>query len=308
MKRFYGQVNKVPILGCTSQEQQQCCSTKVTEVGEVEEVEDLLLSAEVDPGSGPSFDVRLFERFLGSREVQQRLPLLCLTATEMCLQANMDAKPVCIIRYRLTDRAADLLRNFMMCNVIPILNECYIHVAYIGSEFDQEACGKHRHSENSDIEFRIMQPTMSSTRLITGDIVSGSESDFSSNLNRAVTGACQAAQAVQMQRELLERDRAIRRQQEEELRLSEAADKDKTRKSGNQAEQVVTEKENEEEKKGESDGETSLDATVLDDEEVRKRRLAALDAQGAANKRQRRACADENDTSNDSGTVTFKET
>lgn len=26
-----GKVNKVPILGCSSQEQQQCCSTKVTE-------------------------------------------------------------------------------------------------------------------------------------------------------------------------------------------------------------------------------------------------------------------------------------
>lgn len=31
----------------------------------------------------------------------------------MRLQANMDAKPVCIIRYRLTDRAADLLRSVL---------------------------------------------------------------------------------------------------------------------------------------------------------------------------------------------------
>ncbi|XP_068712608.1 uncharacterized protein [Montipora foliosa] len=78
-------------------------------VGEVEEEPDLLTAAELDARSGTSFDACVLKRFLAANRVPQRLPVLCLTPSELQLQSYSDVTPVCIIRYRLTSQALEAL-------------------------------------------------------------------------------------------------------------------------------------------------------------------------------------------------------
>ncbi|XP_068712602.1 uncharacterized protein [Montipora foliosa] len=79
------------------------------QVGEVEEEPDLLTAAELDARSGTSFDACVLKRFLAANRVPQRLPVLCLTPSELQLQSYSDVTPVCIIRYRLTSQALEAL-------------------------------------------------------------------------------------------------------------------------------------------------------------------------------------------------------
>ena len=41
-----------------------------------------------DPGSSPSYDVRILEMFLRANSITQRLPLLCLTASQVYMQLH----------------------------------------------------------------------------------------------------------------------------------------------------------------------------------------------------------------------------
>lgn len=89
----------------------------------------------------------------------------------MRLQSYLDLAPVCIIRYTLTDRAINILRNIMDSDCPDIMNKCHIHVALIGSQFDEELCGNNR--KTSKIEVRLLQPTMSSTKMVNGAFLAG---------------------------------------------------------------------------------------------------------------------------------------
>ncbi|KAK2558876.1 hypothetical protein P5673_018489 [Acropora cervicornis] len=81
------------------------------------------------------------------------------------------------------------------------LNQCYIHVALMGSPYDSEVCGmKCTGREEHHIEIRVLQPTMSSTRMVVGDILSGNDPAFLSNVRRALEEALLAARAVCTQR------------------------------------------------------------------------------------------------------------
>ncbi|XP_068713758.1 uncharacterized protein [Montipora foliosa] len=52
------------------------------------------------------------------------------------------------------------------------LNHCHIHVSLMGSPYDSEVCGiKCSGREKHHIEICVLQPTMSSTRMVVGDII-----------------------------------------------------------------------------------------------------------------------------------------
>jgi len=144
MEKSYDKIVKVPMITLTLTDDERSSWEKdAREAGEVEEDPDALIAAETDPTSGPSYDIRLLDTFLEENNITQRLSLLCLTATQMRLQSHFDASPVCIIRYRPTKRAADQLRTLMMSEeIITPLQDCNVHVALMGSEFDVQACGK----------------------------------------------------------------------------------------------------------------------------------------------------------------------
>ncbi|KAJ7394666.1 hypothetical protein OS493_000487 [Desmophyllum pertusum] len=214
-KMPYDKVIKVPMVACRCQH-----NGESSEVGEVEELPDLMIAAATDTGSGPAYDIGLLDNLLISRRIPQRLQILCLTAMEMRLQSSMDCSPVVIIRFRLNDNAAELLRALMMSDDIATLRSCHIHVALMGSKFDEEVCGIQSQADSSDLEIRILQPTMSSETLIVGGIVKGQDIQFLKNVWQAVAEACQAGQAVQAQRDLLQRNRDLRREQERQLRES----------------------------------------------------------------------------------------
>ncbi|XP_044163908.1 uncharacterized protein LOC114952483 [Acropora millepora] len=89
------------------------------------------------------------------------------------LQSHYDATPVCILRYRPTKEAAEILRQLMSeCN--EVLSQCHIHVALIGSQFDNEVCriNSGQREVTVDVEVRVYQPTMSSANMVVGDIIS----------------------------------------------------------------------------------------------------------------------------------------
>ncbi|KAJ7350167.1 hypothetical protein OS493_038038, partial [Desmophyllum pertusum] len=211
-KMPYDKVIKVPMVACRCQH-----NGESSEVGEVEELPDLMIAAATDTGSGPAYDIGLLDNLLISRRIPNRLQILCLTAMEMRLQSSMDCSPVVIVRFRLNDNAAELLRS------------CHIHVALMGSKFDEEVCGIQSQADSSDLEIRILQPTMSSETLIVGGIGERARhTNFLKNVWQAVAEACQAGQAVQAyKRDLLQRNRDIRREQERQLRESAETDKAK---------------------------------------------------------------------------------
>ncbi|XP_068690300.1 uncharacterized protein [Montipora foliosa] len=113
--------------------------------------------------------------------------------------------PDCIIQYRPTKEAAELLRNLMSESGSP--NQCHIHVALMGSpqafSQDFETAGK----------------------VAWGRL--GNDPAFLTNVRRAVEEALLAARAVRTQRDLLLRDRDLRETQDREALASEMEDKRK---------------------------------------------------------------------------------
>lgn len=173
----------------------------------------------------------------------------------------------------------------------------------MGSEFDQMAFGKQKQfNKKSDVQFHVLHPTLSATRMVVGNILTGNENDFLRQLNQAIEEACQAADAVKEHREMLQQDRELRKQQEEEYLRSQEEDRRKRRIQEKEANKKEADEKfpDEVETDGE-EGEISQEDTVFDPEELRKKRLAAFDQQREATKRQR-----EDNEDDDSGTITFK--
>lgn len=154
--------------------------------------------------------------------------------------------------------------------------------------------------EQPHLELRVLQPTMSSSRMVVGDIVSGYEapSDFIDGARRAVCDALEAAQAVRIQRDLLVRNRNLRERQDCEIRESEMEDRRKTEQAG------PSRKENME--AADDEGEHSQDDTIVDSEEVRQNRILMLqNRSGAPASKRPRQEEDDDDEDDNSGTVTF---
>lgn len=261
-----------------------------SEVGTVEAMEDNLVATETDSRCGPQYDVRLWQCFLKAKQVPQALLLICLNATEVRLQSYTDLAPVCIIRYTLTDRVIKILRNIMETDCVALLNKCHIHVTLKGSEFDKELCGNKESARMQDMELRILQPTMSSTKMVDGAFLTEKELEQPGipALQKAVTDAIETVEALRAQRNLLNESRQLKRQQEEDLRLSEMEDKrKKARETGEESDDV-----DDDEQAGDED---ALDNTIVDSEEVRDRRLQRFGqvAEGGA------------ENQDDSGTVTI---
>ncbi|XP_068696151.1 uncharacterized protein [Montipora foliosa] len=233
-----------------------------SEVGTMEEMKDHLVATETDCTSGPQFDVRLWQCFLKAKGVPQALSVICLNPTEVRLQSYLDLAPVCIIRYTLTDRAINILRNIMESDCADIMNKCHIHVALVGSQFDGELCGNKNTSKVDDIEVRLLQPTMSSIKMVDGAFLAGHELEQPGipDLRRAVIDVIEAVEALRAQRDILRTNRELKRTQEQELQLAELEDRRK---------QV---KQTDDDAGGES-AEVTLEETVVDSEEVRQRRI-----------------------------------
>ncbi|XP_078355631.1 uncharacterized protein LOC144640332 isoform X2 [Oculina patagonica] len=245
--------------------------------GTITELEDHLTAAEANHMNGPSHDLQLFRLFLKENNVPQQLALLCLNAKEMRLQSHLDCTPLVVIRYQLSHQMLTIIRSIMQSErCLQKLTKTYVHVALMGSSFDTEACSKlffntNNAGDNSHFEVGIFQPTMSTQRMVVGNILTGNERDFSYDLEEAVDQACQAGNALNTQRCLLEENRQLKKRQEAELRLSEAADKAKTANNG-------------------------MNETVVDTAEVRKRRIDVLDERGL-NKRPRNSSSSQGDES-----------
>lgn len=279
-------------------------SKGATEVGTIEELPDRLIGAETNENSGPAYDIQILRRLMTANKVPQLLPFLCLDATEMRMQSHADCSPVMLIRFHPTQETASILRSLIAAlPLLPQLLKCNIHVAVMGSEFDQMAFGKQKQlNKKSDVQFHVLHPTLSSTRMVVGNILTGNENDFLRQLNQAIEEACQAADTVKEHREMLQQDRELRKQQEEEYLRSQEEDRRKRRiqeKDANKKE--ADEKFPDEVETDGEEGEISQEDTVFDPEELRKKRLAAFDQQREATKRQR-----EDNEDDDSGTITFK--
>lgn len=140
------------------------------------------------------------------------------------------------------------------------------------------------------MELRILQPTMSSTKMVDGAFLTEKELEQPGipALQKAVTDAIETVEALRAQRNLLNESRQLKRQQEEDLRLSEMEDKrKKARETGEESDDV-----DDDEQAGDED---ALDNTIVDSEEVRDRRLQRFGqvAKGGA------------ENQDDSGTVTI---
>ncbi|CAH3182035.1 unnamed protein product [Porites lobata] len=216
----YDGIVKTAILGYPCSEQASW-ERDAVQVGEINEEANSLYGAELDACSyGSSFDLRLMEELLHLNGVTQRLLPLCLAPSQVRLQSHYDSTPVCILRYRPTKEAAEILRE-LMSECSDVLSQCHIHVALKGSQFDNEVCRHHaRQSENgADVEVRVYQPTMSSANMVVGDIISGDDL-MTVNVRRAVGEAIVAVQAVRCQRDLIVETRNLRERQDREARAS----------------------------------------------------------------------------------------
>jgi len=173
------------------------------------------------------------------------------------------------------------------------LGNLNIHVALVGSCFDDKAVGKQirRQSGGEDVELRIMHPTMSSSQMVVGSVFSGDEMDLIPRVIASAEEACQAAEAITAHRAVLQEDRRLKRQQEEALHLSEVEDR---RKAEEKAQETTQPAENQD-----------LEETVMDIQEVRWRRVARFNEQGQPSKRPRQEPG-VGESSDDSGTVTFR--
>ncbi|XP_068711521.1 uncharacterized protein [Montipora foliosa] len=263
------------------------------QVGEVEEEPDLLTAAELDARSGASFDACVLKRFLAANRVPQRLPVLCLTPSELQLQSYSDVTPVCIIRYRLTSQALEALRTLMTSEeAIRALEKCNVHFSLMGSDFDLEVCGKEKLLVNSGhLDAHILQPTISCTRLVVGDIIEGNTEDLATNLTAAVEDAIQASSIVRSQRELLQQQRELKQRQDKEY--SELLERENVRTQQDQQQQVL------------ENSESEFDRTVQDTEQVRQKRLRFLEKEVEQSKRPREDIYDNDNDEDSSRIVTF---
>jgi len=177
---------------------------------------------------------------------------------------------------------------------------CQVHVALMGSNFDEEVCGKQKRTD-AHVEVRVMQPTMSLTRIILRDIVDGHDVDFNTNLINAVSETLQTCQVIRSQREQLQCERDLKRQQDTDYLASEMADKRKEDQAGQRGQEPGQAEEEDKNKDATSDEEQN--DTLVDSEEVRKRRIEWLEKEAEANKRPRTDVSVNND---DSGEVILK--
>lgn len=210
----------------------------------------------------------------------------------MRLQSHEDMRPVLIIRYRPSEHAITVLRLIMQSEeCTKVLNHLNIHVALVGSSFDDKAIGKQskKCGDIQDIELRILHPTMSPRQLVIGNILSGGDRNLINSLVSSAEEACQAANALASHRALIQEERELKRRQEEDLRLSEFQDRQRQcQEASNQPE----------------DGE-SEENTLVDTTELRQKRIAAFSEQGERSKRPRRSPVYSNSSGEDSGTITF---
>lgn len=239
------------------------------EVGTVEEEVDHLVCAEANPRCGPAYDLQLLRKLMAAHDLPLVLPFLCINAREMRQQCHQDCIPLVLIRYKASQKAMDTLRALL--DISDVLGTCYLCASLQGSNFDNSACGKHQQSEQSsdDVEIRVMHPTLASNRMIVGSMIAGNDRSLTRELVQAIHQGKEASNALKAHRELLERDRAIRLQQELELQASEALDRAKSKLQTEEKAQRLQDLENEADL---GEGE-SLNETVVDSAEVRKRRL-----------------------------------
>lgn len=270
---FVSKLYDVVICGSSITKPGVCKNT--SEVGTIEKLRDTLVAAETDTTCGPQYDVRLWQSFLKEKQVPQRLMVLCVNANEVQLQSYTHLAPACVIRYRLTDGAVQLIRNITMSDTcVNTLNKCHIYVARVGSRFDDELCGnKKGKTKMEHIELRVLQPTMSPSKMVVGDVLTGREINFE-RIQRAVDDALDAVWALRTQRNLLNQARTVQQQGQGPPSTSD-------------------------------DG--ALDTTVVDSALVRKRRQEAFDPDARTEKR---VCAEEmigdSEGEEDSGTVILK--
>lgn len=105
----YDGIVKTAILGYPCSEQASW-ERDAVQVGEINEEANSLYGAELDACSyGSSFDLRLMEELLHLNGVTQRLLPLCLAPSQVRLQSHYNSTPVCILRYRPTKEAAEIL-------------------------------------------------------------------------------------------------------------------------------------------------------------------------------------------------------
>ncbi|XP_068708738.1 uncharacterized protein [Montipora foliosa] len=215
----------------------------------------------------------------------------------MRLQSHEDMRPVLVIRYRPSQHAIAVLRLIMQSEeCTKVLKHLNIHVALVGSNFDDDAIGKQpkKGGDTKDIELRILHPTMSPRQLVIGNILSGSDRNLITSLVSSAEVACQAANALASHRALIQEERELKRKQDEDFRLSEFQDRQR------QCQEASNEPENKE-----SEDDESEHSTIVDNIELRQKRIAAFCEQGEPSKRPRHNPFDGNSTLEDSGTVTF---
>ncbi|XP_073229572.1 uncharacterized protein [Porites lutea] len=139
---------------------------------------------------------------------------------------------------------------------------------------------------------------MSSANMVVGDIISGD--DLTVNVRRAIGEAIVAAQAVRCQRDLIVENRNLRERQDMEARASEMADRA-------HAQKKLPAVEIDEDKEEDDEEEESLDATVVDTEEVRKRRIEKYSQKdGPRDPKIPKEDDDDDEDANDSTTVTMR--
>ncbi|KAJ7318646.1 hypothetical protein OS493_037587 [Desmophyllum pertusum] len=259
--------------------------------------------------SGPAHDLQLMVSLMREHQVAQRLAFLCLDSLEMRMQSHQDCKPLVIIRYRPTYETITVIRSVMQSeDCIEKLSACHVHVALMGSHFDDKACDKELHvirtrKESAHCQICVVHPTMSSSRMVIGNILTGDEGEFLSELGHAIDEACQAAEALRDHRDLLENTRILKRKQEEAFRLSAIQDR---RKSAFDNEKQTQETNKRPGTSNEQSTNDDNDETLLDSEEMRNKRLAALAALGGEVGHPKRTCTRQDsgeDEAESSGTV-----
>lgn len=114
-----------------------------------------------------------------------------------------------------------------------------------------------------------MHPTLSPNKMIVGSMIAGNDNYLLKHLIEAIRQAKEASHALKAHRDLLQRDRALRAQQDKEFQASEACDRAKHTQT-----EVIADRPQDPENETEL-GE-SLDDTEVDTEEIRKRRLARI--------------------------------
>ncbi|KAL9977133.1 hypothetical protein ACROYT_G014506 [Oculina patagonica] len=131
----------------------------------------------------------LFARFFPSKSSLEN---------RMRLQSHLDCTPLVVIRYQLSHQMLTIIRSIMQSErCLQKLTKTYVQVALMGSSFDTEACSK----------LFLIQTMLGTTRMVVGNILTGNERDFIYDLEEAVDQACQAGNALNTQRCLLEENR-----------------------------------------------------------------------------------------------------